>query len=206
MFCEWETTGCQWKRQPVFLPAAGERVFHVRRCPARACRCESQASGHLWQRRLEKGSPRQPSIQSFSGRYQASPPLLGGSPALSFLPCTEQSHNVDGNGVAAPILSFKLFVAFWGNFDVSMGMGVGFSVWNVGGFLEKFPIPLKQSQGCSKFGEKCRVVNGCKEGVQHWVQGCDLSQWIGLSETGNLGWHALYSPKDLLIPKDDWGE
>lgn len=65
------------------------------------------------------------------------------------------------------------------------------ALWNVGGFLEKFPVAFEQSQGHSKFGENDRFSNGYKEGVQHRVQGCDLSQWIGLSETSNLGLHAL---------------
>lgn len=76
------------------------------------------------------------------------------------------------------------------------GNGSGFlTLQNVVGVLEKFPIPLEQSQGHSKFGENCRVANGQKDGVQHRVQGCDLSQWIGLSETSNLGLHALAHKK-----------
>lgn len=45
-FCEWETTGCQWKRELVFLPAVGERVLHVQRHP-RGHRCESQDGTQL---------------------------------------------------------------------------------------------------------------------------------------------------------------
>lgn len=61
--------------------------------------------------------------------------LLGGSPALSFLPCAKGSRNVDGDGVAVLLLGFRLFLAFWGNFDISTGMGVGFSLCEMlGGF------------------------------------------------------------------------
>lgn len=86
-------------------------------------------------------------------------------PALSFLRCAKGRCNMDGNGAATTVLSFRLFQAFWGNFDISVGMGVDFSLRNVEGFLEKFPIPLKQSWWCSKFGENCKVANGSKEGV-----------------------------------------
>lgn len=141
-------------------------MFHVQCLSARVCRCESQAGGQLRQWQLEKGNPRQLSIWSFSSEYQASPPLLGGSPALSFLPCAEGSHNVDGDEVALLLLGFRLFLAFCSSFDVNVAMGVGFSLYEIlRVFLEKIPIPLEQSQVHSRFGENCRIANGYKEGM-----------------------------------------
>jgi len=43
----------------------------------------------------------------------------------------EGSRRVDGGGVATLLLGFRLFLAFWGNFDVIVGMGAGFLLYEM---------------------------------------------------------------------------
>lgn len=71
---------------------------------------------------------------------------------------------MDGGGVTTPLLNFRLFLAIWGSFAVTTGMEDGFLLNEIcGDFRKRNPIPLEQSQGRSKFGDKlsdCKVTNG----------------------------------------------